>query len=160
MPKWAKGKNPSFVTMVGGVIGEHDLGNAGPIRGKLSISSAQGDLSVRINQETAHRGLLLGAYERCHSKAVSILSCDGISRVHLLLLDIAGELYAIDTGSTNGVYLVDEPGSQRRSESFMAEGTDVGLPGQRIRSVRLEAGATLLLGHGYACLRWAPSFPV
>ncbi len=76
--------------------------------------------------------------------------------MHLLLLDISGELYAIDTGSTNGTYLVRERDARGREGEFMAVGTDVGLPGQRIRSVRLEAGTTLVLGYDFACLRWQP----
>lgn len=156
LPAWAEGKRPTFVTMIGRPVNAYEPQSVEGQRGKLSISSMEDDLSLPIGEEAAHRGLLLGCYERCHGRVVSALSSEGISRVHLLLIDVAGELYAIDTGSTNGTYLLPGYRSRPHEGDFMAIGTDTASHGQRIRSVRLEAGMTLVLGYEYACLRWQP----
>jgi hypothetical protein len=54
----------------------------------------------RVSAECLERGILIGRYDRCG------LSFDGLSelsRVHLLLVRIGDEVWAIDTASTHGV---------------------------------------------------------
>ncbi len=54
-----------------------------------------------VSAERLGQGLLIGRYERC---GLSLGEIDrNVSRVHLLLVRIGSEVWAIDTGSTNGV---------------------------------------------------------
>jgi len=46
------------------------------------------------------RGLLIGRYDRC---GLTPTEDNRLSRVHLLLLSLDGDTYAIDTASTSGV---------------------------------------------------------
>ena len=45
--------------------------------------------------------MLLGRYERC---GILLAEGAGLSRVHLLLVRMGGEMLAIDTASTNGTW--------------------------------------------------------
>ena len=73
-----------------------------PVLGVLRISSPEGLIALQIGATAAERGILLGRDARCDVHRGSLLSDDGISRVHLLVLRLGEEMYAIDTGSTNG----------------------------------------------------------
>ena len=54
-----------------------------------------------VSAERLGQGLLIGRYERC---GLSLGEIDkNVSRVHLLLVRIGSDVWAIDTGSTNGV---------------------------------------------------------
>lgn len=53
-----------------------------------------------VGAERLGRGLLLGRYDRC---GLTVAGLDKLSRVHLLLVRIGDEAWAIDTASTNGV---------------------------------------------------------
>jgi len=63
-----------------------------------------------VSAERLEQGVLIGRYERC---GVMVSEDHRISRVHLLLVRIGGEVWAIDTASTNGV---------RRGEARFAAG--------------------------------------
>lgn len=67
------------------------------------IRLARGDARERrnVSAERLERGLLLGRYERC---GLALAASTAISRVHLLLVRIGGDVWAIDTASTNGTY--------------------------------------------------------
>lgn len=68
--------------------------------GELRIS-AKGRKERRVvSAERLEQGLLLGRYERC---GLVIETSDRISRVHLALLRIGLEVWAVDLASTNGV---------------------------------------------------------
>ena len=63
--------------------------------------------------ELAHRslaqGVLLGRYPRCDNDRLdpfNVLANPNISRVHVLLLEIDGAVYALDTASSNGMWLL------------------------------------------------------
>lgn len=90
--------------------------------------------TVRLPGASAlRRGVLLGRYARCDvTQAGHALDDPMISRVHLLILDVGGETYAIDTASTYGT-------SSR---------------GEHVRAARLELGAELALAEGAVTLRW------
>lgn len=85
--------------------------------GELLIMSKRGAATVVLGQSSVQAGILLGRSRRCD--AGRVLSDRTISRVHLLIIEIAGVLYAIDTASSNGVFEDDaqeratrlEPGS-------------------------------------------------
>lgn len=53
-----------------------------------------------ISAERLEQGLLLGRYERC---GVTVDDDNHVSRVHLLLVRIGAEVWALDTASTHGV---------------------------------------------------------
>jgi len=54
-----------------------------------------------VSAERLGQGLLIGRYERC---GLSLGEIDkNVSRVHILLVRIGSDVWAIDTGSTNGV---------------------------------------------------------
>lgn len=66
---------------------------------RLQARSAKAKRSV--SAERLGQGLLIGRYERC---GLSLGDIDkNVSRVHLLLVRIGSNVWAIDTGSTNGV---------------------------------------------------------
>jgi hypothetical protein len=57
---------------------------------------------VVVSRRSLRSGILLGRSDRCDGGA--LLVDPHISRVHLLIIEIAGRLYAIDTASKNGVF--------------------------------------------------------
>jgi hypothetical protein len=74
-------------------------------RGQLVVRSAEGEMTLVLGRVAATRGVLLGRYDRCDGSQLGVLSNPGISRVHALVIEVAGKLYAIDAGSTNGLWL-------------------------------------------------------
>ena len=70
--------------------------------GELHLASNRGAASVVVGESAARAGVLLGRSRRCD--AGRVLSDRSISRVHLLVIEIAGRLYAIDTASYNGTW--------------------------------------------------------
>jgi hypothetical protein len=120
---------------------------AGPVRarllkageeplGTLRISAEVGVQSLVIGRRAAQQGVLLGRYERCDVDGVNVLTHRRISRVHLLVIEIDGRLYAVDTASTHGTWLGGES--------------------REVRISRMEAGTQLVLGQDFATLRWSP----
>jgi hypothetical protein len=59
-----------------------------------------------VSAERLEQGVLIGRYHRC---GLQIAGFDRISRVHLLLVRIGAEVWAIDTASTNGVQRGEAP---------------------------------------------------
>jgi pSer/pThr/pTyr-binding forkhead associated (FHA) protein len=55
-----------------------------------------------VGRRAARSGILLGRSDRCDGEV--LLSNPHISRVHALIVEMAGSLYAIDTASKNGVW--------------------------------------------------------
>lgn len=70
--------------------------------GELLITSSRGAATVILGQRAVQSGILLGRSRRCD--AGKVLSDRAVSRVHLLIIEVAGTLYAIDTASSNGVF--------------------------------------------------------
>lgn len=110
------------------------LGGAERQRGQLSVRSADGTSSFVLGAHALRSGVLLGRYDRCDNAGLSVLSDHRVSRVHLLLLEIDDALYAIDTASTNGVWI----------------------RGSGIRHRCLDARQTLELGSRLAHVTWSP----
>jgi hypothetical protein len=80
-----------------------------------------------VSAELLEQGLLIGRYERC---GLSLGEIDkNVSRVHLLLVRIGSDVWAIDTGSTNGVRK-----DGKHIEALILEDTD-----------RLEFGSNMVL---------------
>jgi hypothetical protein len=78
-----------------------------PADGHFHLASAHGRLRLPVGDDALRRGLLVGRYERCHNHADSPVLDTNVSRVHLLLVDVAGRPVAIDLASSNGTFLVD-----------------------------------------------------
>jgi hypothetical protein len=71
----------------------------------LHVRSGDSERSLQIPLEQLQRGLLIGRYDRCGLR----LGLEGnISRVHLLVVNIDGEIWAIDTASSNGTFSGEE----------------------------------------------------
>lgn len=70
--------------------------------GSLRLVVAAREEEHHISLARLEQGVLLGRYERCGI----VLAAEGLrlSRVHLLLVRMGGELLAIDTASTNGTW--------------------------------------------------------
>ena len=84
-----------------------DLGDHEPPAGHLLLVTRRGRHQLEVGADALGRGVLLGRYDRCHNRATSAVLGTRVSRVHLLLIDIAGDLVAIDLGSSNGTFLLD-----------------------------------------------------
>jgi len=110
------------------------LGEGDELLGTLELQSRLGNDSVRVGAAGAERGLLLGRYSRCDTAGATSLSLEKISRVHLLVVRIGDDIWAIDTASTNGV----------------ASG------GTGVRVHRLQPGDELSLADGVGAVRWRP----
>ena len=78
--------------------------------GELRLSGAA---PIAVDAAALARGILLGRYERCDGNGIPTLAQSGISRVHLLVLAIADDVWAIDTASSNGTSIVGEDGTHR-----------------------------------------------
>lgn len=70
--------------------------------GELVISSEDGSGTMPVGRRAARAGILLGRSDRCDGD--TLLGNPHISRVHALIVELAGSLYAIDTASKNGVW--------------------------------------------------------
>ena len=99
--------------------------------GELRVTSGGVAQAILLGRAAAREGVLVGRYERCDG-AVQLEDAR-ISRVHLLVIEIDGQLYAVDTASTNGVLLGEE----------------------EQREVRLDYGTRLALG-GESTVEWRP----
>ncbi|KAB2892828.1 MAG: FHA domain-containing protein [Kofleriaceae bacterium] len=132
-------RRSSVITRVTSVSGPSrarvdELGEGDELLGMLEVQSRLGSDSVRVGAGGADRGLLLGRYSRCDTAGATSLSLEKISRVHLLVVRIGDDLWAIDTASTNGV----------------ATG------GAGVRVHRLQPGDELSLADGVGAVRWRP----
>lgn len=102
--------------------------------GELTIKSADGEVKLLLGESALRLGVLLGRYDRCDNGGLPVLSNKDISRVHVLLTEVDGVIYAIDTASTNGVWV-------GRTE---------------VRVHRIRFGDTLELGHDLAWVTVSP----
>lgn len=70
--------------------------------GSLRLVGAEHAEEHHISLARLEQGVLLGRYERCGIPLASEVS--SLSRVHLLLVRMGGDVLAIDTASTNGTW--------------------------------------------------------
>ena len=102
-------------------------------RGVLSVRSDAGACRVEVGARALGQGILLGRYDRCDGSGLGVFRDESISRVHVVLVEIADTVYAVDTASTNGVWSGDE----------------------EVRLTPLGEGDEFTLGDGLARLIWA-----
>ena len=97
----ARDPEHSFITMLGPALALDDSDDELPW-GEIRIELSGHKQKRRVSAERLEQGVLIGRYERC-----GIAFSDrhrNVSRVHLLLVRIAGEIWAIDTASTHGLW--------------------------------------------------------
>jgi hypothetical protein len=109
------------------------LASGEPTLGELRLRRDGDEHTLRVGEEAARRGILLGRYDRCDAHGSPGLDDARVSRVHLLLYRLDDELYAVDAASTNG--------------TFTPSGEDV-------RVARLVRGDRLLLSRGAVEIEW------
>ncbi len=107
--------------------------------GTLELHTAAGEQALLLGARAAREGVLIGRYDRCDGDGATVLQNERISRVHLLVVEIDGALYAVDTASTNGLYRGE--GDERRE----------------VRIERLDTGTEVHLGEDLATLSWRRS---
>jgi hypothetical protein len=111
-----------------------EIGAGDELLGTLEVRSRLGHDDVRVGAGGASRGLLLGRYSRCDTAGATSLSLEKISRVHLLVVRVGDDLWAIDTASTNGMAAA----------------------GGEVRVHRLLPGEALTLADGAGTVQWRP----
>ncbi len=99
----------SSISFPGPVFVEPRSLGSGPARGELVVSGEYSRATLLVGQEAARQGVLLGRYDRCDGARLPVLAHQSLSRVHLLVIEVGGTLYAIDTASRNGSWLDDQP---------------------------------------------------
>jgi hypothetical protein len=109
------------------------VGARGPRAAELELSSPTGSERFSVHEAELERGLLVGRYDRCQVGSRD----DKMSRVHLLVIRDGEEVWAVDTGSTNGTTAQGEP----------------------IRRARMLDGAVLVLAEDIS-LRWQVGGPI
>jgi hypothetical protein len=116
------------VTGVTAVLGPRELEDpasppGGIAAGTLEIRCAGRRTRVPVTEERLREGILVGRYDRCDASALVVdLS---VSRTHLLVLAVGGAAWAIDTGSTNGMFHE----GRRVSAVPLADGTRLSIGG-------------------------------
>ncbi len=104
--------------------------DTGPARGEILLRSPRGRARLRLGVRDAQQGVLLGRYERCDGGGLPLLEDASLSRVHLLLIELDGRLYAVDTSSKNGSWC----GTQRIEATALQPGIALSLA----RDVQVE----------------------
>lgn len=102
----------------------------GPTRYLLTVESFGRHNLIAISDEAARRGVLIGRYERCETHGVPGFSSRNLSRVHALMIESGGDMWWIDTASTNGT--LTRNGLVRLEK--LAPSTQLQLPDQTIVS--------------------------
>lgn len=101
--------------------------------GVLQVKSDMGACQLEVGPRALGQGVLLGRNDRCDSGGMDVFTNESISRVHMVLVEIAGRVYVVNTASTNGVWVGDN----------------------EVRLAPLEPGEEFTLGDGLAHLVWA-----
>ncbi len=116
-PKVVKSKRSTTrVTRVGPASAPEDCPPE-LVAAELKLTTESGSRCFRVSMEALERGILIGRYARCINLPQED---DNLSRVHLLISMIGGDLIAIDTASTNG-----SVGREGPFESKVLEDDDV-----------------------------------
>jgi FHA domain len=92
--------------------------------GELVVTSREGTGAVPVSRRAIGSGILLGRSDRCDGGG--LLLDRHISRVHLLIVEVAGKIYAVDTASKNGVFRKTRP----ECATVLESGTTISLAGR------------------------------
>jgi hypothetical protein len=103
------------------------VGARGARVAEVELGTAAGYERFTVHEAELERGLLVGRSERCQVGSRD----EKMSRVHLLIIRDGEDVWAVDTGSTNGTTA----------------------DGQTIRRTRMHDGAALVMAEG-VIMRW------
>jgi hypothetical protein len=101
-------------------------GDAGARIATLQLVSAEGKSVFPIHSGDVARGILIGRYERCDLGVPDAT----LSRVHVLILEHDGGVWAVDTASTLGIH----QGQERARQLRLGEATTFNLT----KAIRLD----------------------
>lgn len=82
----------------------HAAPDDGPAIAQLAIDFCHRALRFPIPADRLERGILIGRYARCPAGGVIFGEASCVSRVHAIVLSVAGTPWLIDTASTNGLW--------------------------------------------------------
>lgn len=82
----------------------HTEDPAQALAGRLEVSTVSRSLAPGFTAAALRRGVLIGRADRCDL----VIPEQGVSRVHVVLLQLDDGLWVIDAGSTNGTWRDDE----------------------------------------------------
>jgi hypothetical protein len=127
-------RRPTWVVALGGPTPARQrmLAEDEQALGELRITSADGTGAIVVGRTALREGVLLGRAPRCDTGPTGLLTSREISRVHLLVMEVDNDLYAIDTASTHGVWL----------------------DGERVSIARLTFGTRLILDASGTQVEW------
>jgi hypothetical protein len=102
--------------------------------GQVRLVARGARRALSVGHDILQRGLLVGRYERCHSQRGTPITDERVSRVHLMIVELAGRVCAIDLGSSNGSFALDaadgKPVALRAAP--LVEGQRIGLAGSDV----------------------------
>ena len=101
-----------------------------PVHGNLIIDTRARTDTLRVGLEALRRGLLVGRYERCHASAISD---ERVSRVHLMIVELAGRACAIDLASSNGTFQLAGDEATPMRAATLDDGQPIALAGAGTR---------------------------
>jgi hypothetical protein len=78
--------------------------------------------------------VLLGRYDRSHGNASTPEESERVSRVHLMVLEIASRLWAVDLGTSNGTYVLEGEALRPIRVTALASGVVLALANPRTRA--------------------------
>src|SRR5262249_34578030 len=92
------GRSHSRITRMGApaLLGDDEV-LRGPVWAEIGVEDERGVLKHSVTAEQIDRGVLVGRSSRCQ---VGLNTDDTISRVHVLIVRIGQDVWAIDTAST------------------------------------------------------------
>ena len=106
-PDLPRGRRAAHVSRVAPAVTLTEDTRLEPAWGALDVLVDGALASHPVSAEQLARGILVGRYDRCKLRLMDRDS--QISRVHALLVRVGGAVWAIDTGSTNGLSLDGQP---------------------------------------------------
>lgn len=86
---------------------------------ELHLATPEVRTRIAVGRTALDAGILLGRYDRCD--AASAFTDESLSRVHLLILDLAGTTHAFDTASTYGSRAAYAPDARFRTHPLRAD---------------------------------------
>ncbi len=133
-PRVEAARAPSVSVIRGPLQTSEVLLEPGAVKACVLRIDADGQRArLALDEAALGRGVLLGRYARCDSGAA--LRIEEVSRVHLLVVRVEGDLVAIDTASTHGTYLA--PDAPEPVRVVLLSSGEVAHLGRHLATVRL-----------------------
>ncbi len=132
------------------------LGEGEKALGELVVVSEKKRQSFSVGGVGLDRGLLIGRSEDNDAEDEKILTDKSVSRVHAVVLSLKGDVYVVDSSSSNGTFVRKGNGAPRvRRESGAPPPKMVGQGAwDEVRTVLLRDGVEVYLGDGATTLTW------